>query len=303
MFKKIIILLSVVVFAFGSYHVKPEQISKTVYKFTGAISAPTKANGGNMVNTYWVKGDTSFIVIDTGPSYKYAKACHEAMKKIANLPVKYVINTHAHNDHWLGNNYFKENGAKLYGTKEQSKVYPVGSHPHMLSVISKEDAQGSKVVALDEYITETKEMTLDGRKFTFYHFDYKIHTPEDFMVYLNDEKVLFSGDLLFSQRITSIRDGSVEGGLKSLEFIKSLDVQTYAIGHGKHTDDTAINQMKAYFLALKTKSIDAIEEGTDMATFIKTADFKAFEHMGLFKELHKQNLGFAYSEYEFFEEE
>lgn len=300
MLKKLVLILGLSSLLFGAYDVKPEQISKTVYKFVGAIAAPSKENGGNMVNTYWVKGDTSWIVIDTGPSYNYAKACHEQMKKIANLPVKFVINTHEHNDHWLGNNYYKEHGAKLFGTKSQSKVYPAGSHPHMLSVISKEDAKGTHVVALDNHIVKSSVENIDGRDLEFMHFDYKIHTPEDFMVYLQDEKVLFSGDLLFSQRITSIRDGSVEGGLESLDFIDGLDVKVFAIGHGKHTDNTAVKQMRKYFLALKEASLKAIEDGQDVNEFVKTANFKEFEHMGLFKELHKSNLGFAFTEYEFF---
>lgn len=48
-----------------------------------------------------------------------------------------------------------------------------------------------------------------------------------------DEKVLLAGDILFSQRIPRITDGSVEGGLKSLDVVETYDVKVYATGHGK----------------------------------------------------------------------
>ncbi|MDD2697747.1 MAG: MBL fold metallo-hydrolase [Arcobacteraceae bacterium] len=301
MFKKIVLFLSVVSISFG-YDLKPIQISKSVYQFIGKTEAPSKANGGNMVNTYWIKTDKSYIVVDTGPSYNYAKDAHKAMKKIADLPIKYVINTHMHDDHWLGNNYFKELGATIYGTKAQAKKFPVGSEAHMLSVIKKEDSANTKIINIDTFVEKDFSMKVDNTPLDFIHFDYAVHTPEDIMIYLPEEKTLIAGDILFSQRITSIRDGSVEGGLKSLDAVEKMDVKVYAAGHGKFTDKTALQQMRDYFMALKTTARKAIEDGIDINTYVKTADFSAFKDMAMMEVLHKGNLGFAYSEYEFFEE-
>ena len=300
MLKKIVIVICAVSLSFA-YDLKPVKISDSVYQFLGKTEQPSKDNGGNMVNTYWIKTAKSYIVVDSGPSYQYAKDAHKAMKKIADLPIKYVINTHLHDDHWLGNNYYKELGATLYGTKAQAKKFPVGSEAHMLSVIKPEDAAGTKVIALDQFIDKNSSITFDNKKIEFIHFDYAVHTPEDIMVYLPSEKILIAGDILFSQRITSIRDGSVEGGLKSLDDVEKMNVKVYATGHGKFTDKTAIKQMRDYFTALKMNARKAIEDGVDIDTFVKTADFSAFKNMAMMQVLHKSNLGFAYTEYEFFE--
>lgn len=301
--KKIILVALFSVLAFGSYDLKPVKISKSVYQFIGVLDKPSKDNGGNMVNSYWINTGKSYVVFDTGPSYRYAKEAHEAMKKIADLPISVVINSHMHDDHWLGNNYLKEQGATIYATKAQADKFPLGVKAHMMSVIKPEDSKGTKVIGIDKLITKSTTLNIDGREFEIYLFDYPVHTPSDLFMYLKDEKVLFSGDLLFAGRITSIRDGSVEGGLKSLKVMESYDVKTYAIGHGTFTDKTAINQMRDYFMALKTKAMEAIEEEVDMGTFVKTADFSAFDFQKMMDILHKPNLGFAYREYEFFEEE
>jgi glyoxylase-like metal-dependent hydrolase (beta-lactamase superfamily II) len=300
--KKLILVTLLGIFTFA-YDLKPVKISPSVYQFVGATEVPSKHNGGNMVNTYWINTGKSYIVIDTGPSYNYAKAAHEAMKKIADLPIKVIINTHMHDDHWSGNNYLKEQGGKIYATKAQATKFPVGVKTHMMSVIKKEDSAGTKVIAIDEYVTKNTSITIDGTTLKFLYLGYVAHTKEDFMVYFKKEKVLFAGDLLFSQRITSIRDGSVEGGLKSLKDIRKLDVKVYAAGHGIYTDHTPVIQMQEYFTALKTKALAAIEEDIGMDEFIKTADFSNFKDKKMMEVLHKPNLGFAYAEYEFFEEE
>ncbi len=52
--------------------------------------------------TCYVKTNDGYLVVDTGPSYQFAKQAYAEMKKIADLPVKYVIDSHGHADHWLG---------------------------------------------------------------------------------------------------------------------------------------------------------------------------------------------------------
>jgi glyoxylase-like metal-dependent hydrolase (beta-lactamase superfamily II) len=302
--KKIILVALFSVLAFAGYDLKPVKISDTVYQFEGAKEVPTKENGGNMVNTYWVKAKTSWIVFDSGPSYNYAKAAYEQMKKIADLPIKFVINTHRHEDHWLGNNFFKEKfGAKIYATKAQASQYPAGIIPHYVHVLTPEDFKGTKVIGIDKFIDKDETMVLDGRTFEFVHFEYPVHSPEDIMAYLADEKVLLAGDILFSERIPRVTDGSVEGGLKSLKVVEKYDVKVYAAGHGKYTDNTAIGQMRAYFTALKTTAIEAIEEDIGLSEYVKSADFSAFKDRYMMDDLHKGNLSYAFREYEFFEEE
>lgn len=301
--KKIVLLFCMVIAGFG-YTLNPNKISDTVYQFEGVKEVPSKENGGAMVNTYWVKGKTSWIVFDSGPSYRYAKEAYAQMKKIADLPVKYVINTHRHEDHWLGNSYYKDTfGAKIIATKVQADLYPEGTKPHYTMVISKEDYSKTKVVPIDQFITKDETLTIDGREIKFEHFGYKVHTAEDIMAYLPDEKVLISGDILFSERIPRITNGSVEGGLKSLKVVEEYDVKVYATGHGKFYDDTAVRQMREYFTALKETAMAAIEEDMDLSEYIKTADFAAFKDRWMMEPLHKGNLSHAFREYEFFEEE
>jgi len=298
----LIILLSVAVFAMD-YKLKPSKISDNVYMFIGHNEIVTKDNGGNIANTYWLKTTKHWIVIDSGASYIYAKQAHKLMKKIANLPIKMVIDTHMHDDHWMGNSYYKELHIPIYATKLQANTFKVGDSTRILHTLSKEDAKGTKVVAIDNIINKSTILNVDNIKLEVVLLDKPAHTKQDMFIYVPSEKVLFSGDLLFSQRLTSIRDGSIEGSLASLDIMSKYDVKTWANGHGKYTDLTAFNHMKSYLTDLKTSALKAVEDEVELDEFVKTADMSKYKDMKLFNRLSKANLDNAFREYEFFEEE
>ena len=300
--KKFLILAAFAICSFAmDYKLNPVQISQNIWQFVGHNNVITKENGGNIANTYWIKTPKSWIVVDTGPTYDYAKQAHDKMKKIADLPIKFIINTHKHDDHWVGNAYFKSLSVKIYATKLQDEEDDSKDTNRIFNILHKEDLYKTELVKIDEFITKDQNMNIDGVELKFILLPYSGHTKEDMMIFVPSEKVLFAGDLLFSERITSIRDGSVEGSLKSLELIKSLNPKVFANGHGKFTDETALKDMHKYLTMLKESSLKAIAAGQGIDDFAKNAEFEEFKTYKLYDIIHKENLYTAYKEYEFYE--
>ena len=303
MLKKIILIISVLSYSFAfNYNLKPKQISSSVYMFTGVNDIVRSTNGGNIANTYWINTGKHYVVVDSGATYLYAKQAHEAMKKIANLPIKFVVNTHMHDDHWMGNNYYKKLGIPIYATSLQEKKFPLNATTRIMNKLNKKDLKGTKIVKIDHIVNKNFTLNVDGLDFEFIHLKKPAHTKDDYMVYFSKEKVLFSGDLLFSQRLTSIRDGSIEGSIQSLKQIELIDVKIYANGHGKYTDKTALNHMKSYLGDLKKYALIAIDNDIGLDEFVKKTDMSKYKDMILFDRLNKANLDNAYREYEFFDE-
>jgi glyoxylase-like metal-dependent hydrolase (beta-lactamase superfamily II) len=301
-FRNIILITLLSVLSFGmDYGLKPIKISSNVHCFFGINDMITKKNGGNIANTYWINTGKHYVVVDTGASYEYAKQSHIAMKKVADLPIKMVFNTHAHDDHWMGNAYFKEKNIPIYGTANQVKLHPLGSDTRITRILDKKDLNGTKVVKIDNIVNKNQTITVDDKKIELIYLGYKAHTSEDYMVYFPSESVLFTNDLLFSERLTSVRDGSIEGNLKAIAQIEKINPKIYANGHGKYTDKTAINQMKEYLGDLKKSSLEAIEEDIGLDEFVKSGILDAkYSKYEMFDILHKQNMDFAYREYEFY---
>jgi len=298
-FTLLILLASSLLFGFD-YKLKPKEIANGVYMFTGVNEPVKKSNGGAIANSYWIKTAKHWVVFDTGPTYDYAKQAYEAMKKVANLPIDRVFNSHFHDDHWMGDSFYKELKVPIYATKAQKENFKPGGSSRVLKVLDKKDLQNTKIVQPDNIIDKSFTFKVDNCEFKVIYRDKPAHAPQDFMLYLPKEKVLFTGDLLMSERITSIRHGSVKGSLEAIAQIQKINTKVYANGHGKYTDDTGLKLTKDYLETLKKEAKKAVDDDIEYEDFVKKADFSKFKDYKLFKVAHKENLYAAYNE--FFEE-
>ena len=298
----IILLSSGVLFGF-EYKLVPKKVSENVWCFFGNLDMPTKKNGGNMSNHCYIKGKSSYILIDSGPTYNYAKEAYLEMSKIEKLPVSYVINTHDHDDHWLGNSFYKEQfNAKLIGVKAQDLNYHEGEPTRMFRLLTKEQTKNTKIVKLDRYLEKEETITLDGEEFNIVPVGHA-HSQEDIFVYMPKRKVLFAGDLVMNGRITSNRDGLVMGQLKALKKILQYDFKVLVPGHGFDTSINASDESLQYFLLLKKRVLDAVEEDVGLDGVTKFVKMTEFKDKAMFDMLNSLNVSAAYGELEFYEEE
>jgi len=305
MIKKIVIGLtisSLSLFGF-EYKLEPKKVSENVWCFFGKLEMPTKENGGNMSNHCYIKASSSYILLDSGPTYKYAQTAYNEMVKIEKLPVSYVLNTHEHDDHWMGNSFYKEKfNAKLIGVALQDKNYQEGQPTRMHKLLTKDALDGTKIVKLDSHITKKKTMILDGEKFEFVPVG-QGHSHYDVFVYMPERKVLFAGDLVMNGRITSNREGLVIGQLKALKTIKEYDFDVLVPGHGFDVSKKAMDESVKYFSLLKTRILDAVEEDVGLEGVTKFVKMLEFKDKAMFDLLNNPNVHRAYSELEFYEEE
>ncbi len=285
------------------YKLEPKKVSENIWCFFGKLEMPTNKNGGNMSNHCYIKGKSSYILVDSGPNYQYAQAAYKAMTKIEKLPVSYVINTHEHDDHWLGNNFYKEKfDAKLIGVELQDINYKEGQATRMHKLLSHDILEGTKIVKLSSHIKEKKTMILDGEKFEFNPVG-NVHSNFDVFIYMSERKVLFSGDLVMNGRITSNREGLVIGQLQALKTMKEYDFNVLVPGHGYDVSKKAMDESVRYFSLLKKRILDAVEEDVGLDGVTKFVQMVEFKDKKMFDLLNSPNVYRAYSELEFYEEE
>lgn len=306
MLKKIIfsfILSSTYIFAFD-YNLKPVKVTSNVWCFFGKLEAPTKENGGFMSNSCYVKTDNSYVLIDSGASYEFAKQAYEAMSKIEKLPVSTIINTHKHDDHWLGNNFYKEKfNAKIYGPSLINTEHAKDSKTRMFESLSADAIKGTKIIKVDEIVSEIKSLKIGNKEIIIVPVGIKAHTPEDLFIFIPDEKTIFSGDLVMNGRITSNRHGSVIGTLKALDMINKKDWNYLIAGHGFDTSKTAMDETLKYFTLLKERILKAIEDETSGSEITKVVTMEEFKDKALYDDLNNNNVFDAFRELEFYEED
>ncbi len=285
-----------------NYKLKPKQVAKNVWCFFGALEMPTKENGGNMVNTCYIKTNTGYALWDTGPTYIYAKQAYEAMSKVAGkLPVTTVIMSHEHDDHWLGNNYYKNvHGAKIIGPESVNRNYKPGEKTSRMFVTLSENAiRGTEIIAVDKWYEEKEpiKFAVDGVNFEYVPVG-NGHSEEDYFLYMPDNKTILAGDLVMNGRITSNRDGSVIGQLAALERINSKDWTTLVPGHGFIIDKTATDESVQYFTLTKERVQAAMENGIDSTGIVEAVPLEEFKDKGLYEALHGINISRAYQEFD-----
>ena len=306
MLKKVItssLLTTITLFGF-EYNLEPKKVSDNVWCFFGKLEAPSKTNGGNMSNSCYIKTKRSYILVDSGPTYNFAKQAYKAMSKIEKLPVSLVINTHDHDDHWLGSSFYKDKfNATLIGPSSINKNYTFGDKTRMFNLLSKDAIKNTRISKLDETINAVKTINISNQKIIIVPIGTKAHSSEDLFVYLPNQKVVFTGDLVMNGRITSNRDGSVIGQLKAIKMINQTGWKTLIPGHGLNISETAIDEAKQYFTLLKERVLEAVEEDVGVSgvnDFVKLDEYK---NKAMYKELNNRNIFDAYSELEFYEED
>ena len=257
-----------------------------------------------MSNSCYIKADNSYVLIDSGTNYQFASQAYDAMKKINNLKVSTVIITHEHDDHWMGNSFYKDKfNAKIYAPKSINQNYTSESKPRIFEILDEKEMKNTKIIKADVVVDSETEIKVGNKNFKIIPMQEKAHTSNDLIIYLPNQKVMFSGDIVMNGRITSNRDGSVIGTLKSLEVINSYDWDTLIAGHGTNTGKTALDHTKNYFSLLKTRVLDAIESGVTADDITKTVTMDDFKHIDMFDELNNRNVFDAFRELEFYEED
>ena len=302
---KVFLILAVVCsFVFGfEYNLKPVKVTEDVYCFFGKLETISKQNAGNMVNSCFVQTKEGFVVIDSGPTYNYASQAYTQMQNIAKLPIKYVINTHIHDDHWLGNSFYKSKGALLIGPRTYEQNIVADMKTRIGSILGKELFVQTTIVKLDTVVDDNLTLKLGEKYFQIKQLEPIAHTKGDLIVYIPEVNVLLVGDLLFSGRLTSLRDGSLLGSIDALDKIEKYHAKYIIGGHGNKVSPQGEQAFKKYLLALKEGVQKALDDDIGLDQVAKAVALPAYKEWKLYHVLHGRNVVDAYRELEMMDEE
>ena len=245
-------------------HVELKRITESVYSYTG-VPAGTPGNVF-FVNTGIVIGDDAVLVVDTLTSAKEAEGFAADIRKITDKPIRYVVNTHWHLDHVLGNSFFAGMGARIIGhVKCRDAVISNGDTmlgDPVAFGLPADFWEGTRVVAPDTAFEREMIIDLGGITVKLIHTGFASHSPGSIIVHVPSQDVLFSGDILFTDFHPYMGDGDLAGWQKNLDFIHAMNVSQIIPGHGPLSSNKDIEDMKAYlpFFDKTAKELSAREK-------------------------------------------
>jgi cyclase len=223
------------------------------------------AQGGAGGNSGIIIGQNGVIVVDAKTTPDSAKEMLAEIAKLTPKPVTHVILTHSDGDHVNG----------------------LAAFPKGITIIAHENNKKEQEAALaaggrgapprdylpTQLVTKNKEsLKIDGVNITLLHWA-PAHTSGDLVVYLPNQKIVFTGDIIATQRpdplIHAEKNGSSEGWIQTTKGIAGLDADTFMPGHGdiqtkaeiqKRLADAEQKRAKIEQLVAQGKSVDEIRQ-------------------------------------------
>lgn len=255
---------------------------------------------GDSANIGFIVGERCAAVIDTGGAVATGKALARAVERLTAKPVCYVINTHVHFDHVLGNAAFVGTDAPIVGHRALAEAIAASRDFFAESFAAELGGPGQQalVIGPDTLVDEHLEIDLGARRLSLRAVA-TAHSTTDLTVFDHATGTLWAGDLLSRERMP-VLDGSLLGWLAWMTQAMQESYARVIPGHGPvDTDWPAGAQAQLRYLeTLRDETRAAIaagrlpEEAQDSVAAGERAQWQLTERA------HGLNISRAYRELE-----
>lgn len=279
--------------------VEPQQVSPSAWLVQGDAALGTSANRNFISNAGFVVTPAGVVVIDALGSPQLARELLEAIARITPQPVTHVVVTHYHADHIYGLQEFRRRGAKIVAHRAALEYIHSDTAATRLQASRAElgpwiDAR-TELVTPDQWLDGPGELVVGGTRLVLQPVG-PAHTPEDLVVFLPAERVLFAGDLVFRGRIPFVGQADSRQWIAALDTLVKMDPLVVVPGHGAlSTSARADMELTRDYLAFLRQAMGAAAR--DMEPFEEAysrTDWSRFEQLPLFRAANRMN---AYNTY------
>ncbi len=281
------------------------QVSASGWYVQGESALGSPANRNFISNAGFIVTSEGVVVVDALGSPALARELLAEIRRKTGKPVTHVILTHYHADHIYGLQEFKRAGAKIIAHRGGLEYLNSDTARKRLEASRVELAPwidaGTHLVPADEWIDGPRELVIGGVRLLLQPVG-PAHTPEDLVVFLPAEKVLFAGDIVFRGRIPFIGQADSRHWIAALDTVLAFDAAVVVPGHGPVSTSARqdMELTRDYLRYLRetmgraARNLDPFEE------VYRQTDWSRFENLPLFRAANRMN---AYNTYLLMERE
>jgi len=278
-----------------------QQVTEDVYAIVGELGNRTTDNLGNNATFGLVVTEDGAVLIDSGGTHPGAGEIDRLIKTITARPVVWVINTGGQDHRWLGNGYFKNQGAQVIASEAAVNDQKARTQDQLImlgNLVGEKAVKATDPVYADKTFTDYFELELGGTIFELHHSG-QAHTPGDSYVWLPQKQVMFSGDIVYVERMLGV--GSQSNSKSWLEVFQTMAAykpRHLVPGHGQATDlSRAIRDTYDYLVFLRKSVSDFMDSGGDISD-IGSVNQTKFSYLLNFQEIAGRNAQQVYTEIE-----
>ena len=274
--------------------IRPIQVSPRVWMVQGDVGPVSAANQGFNANAGFVVTDEGVVVFDALGSPALGAALRARIREITPQPVRHVVISHYHADHFYGLQAFKPEGATVWA--HRLALPYLASEAPALRLAERRDSlfpwvnSRTRIVAPDRTIEGESSFRLGGLTFRLIPAG-PAHTPEDLMMLVEEEGVLFAGDLIFAGRIPYVGDADSRAWLEALDRLAKRPPARIVTGHGPPSKDGSADlaMTRDYLRFLRTEMARAVEDMLDFDEAYRQIDWSRFRTMPAFDAANRSN--------------
>lgn len=286
-----------------------EKVSQHVYYFRGQSGMASVDNQGFMSNAGFVVTSDGVIVFDALATPVLGESMVKAIRSVTAQPIRRVIVSHYHADHFYGLQALKAQGAEIWA-HENAQAY-LKSDQAFERLAQRRDALApwvnaqTRLVAADRWLSFKQARTIS---FAMGGLHFRIidasgaHSNDDIMLAVDEDAVLFAGDLFFVGRIPFVGDADSKAWLRALDRMLEVKPKLVVPGHGRMAT-APLQDMQLthdYLIYLRLKMGEAVADMEDFDTAYAKVDWSRYEKYPAFEAANRIN---AYGTYLLMEKE
>ena len=269
------------------------QVSEHVYYVEGTPGAATD-NEGFISNAGFVVTGAGVVVFDALGSPSLANTMYEKIRAVTDEPIVRVIVSHYHADHIYGLQVFEDLDAEI--------LAPAGAEEYLASDNAQERLEDRRFT-LDPWVNETTRLVYpdqylsEGTSFRLGDVEFIVtmvgaaHSDGDLTLFVEPDRVLFSGDMIFEGRVPFLGDANTRHWLRVLERMEREQLVALVPGHGSVAADpnAAVGLTRRYLAFLREQMGSAVEDFIPFNEAYEATDWGDFEELPAFEEANRRN--------------
>ena len=278
-----------------------QKVAENVYAIVGELGNRTPDNLGNNATFGLVVTAEGAVLIDPGGSYQGAQRLHQVIRQATDRPVVAVINSGGQDHRWLGNGYFREQGARIIASEAAVEDQKARARDQLImlnGLVGEAGLKGTEPEHADETFSESLTLTLGDTRLEIVHAG-PAHTPGDSFVWLPRQRVMFSGDIVYTGRMLGVGPQSSSASWVSVfETLAGYEPEILVPGHGLPGPlARARADTYDYLVFLRNRVRAFFDDGGDIAN-IGGLDQSRFSYLENFDTLAGRNAQRVYTEIE-----
>ena len=289
---------------FPDVDMTPINVSEHVWYVKGKAGTATE-NAGFVSNAGFVITGDGVVIFDGLGTPALASMMLKEIRKLTQEPIRKVVVSHYHADHVYGLQVFKKEGAEI--------LAPTGAIDYLNADTAESRLEerrvsltpwvddDTKLIPPDRYLAESEDFKMGEIEFTISMLG-SAHSEGDLTLFVKPDRVLFSGDVIFDQRVPWLGDADTVNWLQTLNAIKSSKPAAIIPGHGGLSSDpeALIKLTHDYLEFVRAKMKQAVDDWVTFDDAYDEVDWGDYEYLPAFFEANRRN---AYQVYLSLEQE